>query len=261
MQNHPLACTIYFMKPYLSVVIPCYNEAVNLQKGVLHKVVDFLKSKGYAWELIVVDDGSTDESQELIEKFIKIHPHVSLIKNSHRGKAATVITGMIKAEGEYILFADMDQATPIEELDKLSPYFSKGHDIVVGSRSSQRKGAPLTRILMARTFIILRNLILGIKITDTQCGFKIFRKEVVRNLFPKLKIYSSAVKEVRGSLVTAGFDVEILFLAQKLGYRIEEVPVAWRYVETRRVGILKDSWQAFWDMVKIRLNSLRGIYG
>lgn len=113
---------------------------------------------------------------------------------------------------------------------------------------------------MARTFMILRNLILGIRITDTQCGFKLFKEEVVRDLFPRLKIYGGGLRKVKGSIVTAGFDVEILFSAQKRGYKIKEVPVDWRYVETRRVGIFKDSWQAFWDMIKIRLNSLSGVY-
>ena len=114
---------------------------------------------------------------------------------------------------------------------------------------------------MARGFMFLRNLILGIKISDTQCGFKIFKEAVVKNLFPKLKIYGEGLGKTGGSMVTAGFDVEVLFLAQRMGYKIKEVPVEWRYVETRRVGIFKDSWQAFWDMIKIRLNSLQGVYG
>lgn len=247
------------IKPYLSVVIPCYNEAANLQKGVLYKVGDFLKEKNYSWEVIVVDDGSTDESVSLVEKFTKNHPNFSLIKNPHQGKAATVITGMLKAEGECVLFTDMDQATPIEEVDKLLPNL-KDSQIVIGSRAFKRRGAPLTRLLMARGFMILRNLILGIKIIDTQCGFKVFKSEVVKRLFPKLKIYSQKEKRADGSMVTAGFDVEMLFLAQKMGYKIKEMPVDWRYVETRRVGIIKDSWQALEDMIKIRLNSLRGVY-
>lgn len=247
-------------KPHLSVVIPCYNEAVNLQKGVLYKVADFFKSQKYQWEVIIVDDGSTDESAVLVEKFIKNHKlPFSLIKNPHRGKAATVIAGMLKAEGEYILFTDMDQATPIEEIDKLLPYL-KDYDIVIGSRSSQRRGAPLTRLLMARGFMFLRNLILGIKITDTQCGFKAFKGEAARKLIPQLKVHSSEARVASGSIVTAGFDVELLFLAKKMGYQIKEVPVEWRYVETRRVGMFKDSWQAIKDMIAIRLNSLRGLY-
>ena len=247
-------------KPYLSVVTPCYNEAANLQKGVFYKVADFLKNKDYSWEVIIIDDGSTDESVSLVEKFTKSRQNFYLIKNPHQGKAAALITGMLKAEGENVLFADMDQATPIEELDKLLPHL-KNYDIVVGSRNAQRKGAPLTRLLMARGFMLLRNLILGIKISDTQCGFKLFKKVAVQELFPKLKIYGGGLKKVKGSSVTAGFDVEVLFLAQKQGFKIKEVPVNWRYVETRRVGVLKDSWQGMWDMIRIRLNSLQGVYG
>lgn len=246
-------------KPFLSVVIPCYNEAANLQKGVLYKVGDFFKEKDYLWEVLVVDDGSTDESVSLVEKFTKNHPHFSLIKNHHQGKAATVIAGMFKAEGKYVLFTDMDQATPIEEVDKLLPSLDN-YQIVIGSRASRRRGAPLTRLLMARGFMTLRNFILGIKIIDTQCGFKVFKNEVVKKLFPKLKIYGHGEKLADGSMVTAGFDVEMLFLAQKMGYKIKEVPVDWRYVETRRVGVIKDSWQALQDMIKIRFNSLRGVY-
>lgn len=252
------------VKPFLSVVIPCYNEAANLQKGVLYKVADFLAEKDFSWEVVIVDDGSNDESVSLIEKFNQNHSHFSLIQNHHQGKAATVITGMLRAKGERVLFTDMDQATPIEEVDKLLDYLNPpagGFDIVIGSRNSQRRGAPLTRILMARIFMLLRSLILGIKITDTQCGFKLFRQKVIEDLFPKLKIYGGGLKKTSGSSVTAGFDVELLFLAQKLGYKIKEVPVEWRYVETRRVGIINDSWQALRDMVKIRLNSFQGVYG
>lgn len=252
---------LFVEKPYLSVVIPCYNEAANLQKGVLYKVAEYLRGQKYLWEVVIVDDGSTDESTSLIDKFIKIHPNFFLVKNHHQGKAATVITGMLKAGGDCMLFSDMDQATPIEEVEKILPHLGEKYDIVIGSRDSQRRGAPLTRILMARAFMFLRSLILGIKITDTQCGFKLFKQKVVQDLFPKLKIYGGGLKQVSGSSVTAGFDVEMLFLAQKLGYKIKEVPVDWRYVETRRVGVIRDSWQGLWDMIKIRLNSFQGTYG
>ena len=113
---------------------------------------------------------------------------------------------------------------------------------------------------MARGFMFLRNLILGLGIIDTQCGFKAFRREVAQDLFKNLKIYGEKMPQVKGSIVTAGFDVELLFLAKKRGHKIVEVPVEWRYVETRRVGILKDSWQGFWDMVRIRFNDLKGLY-
>jgi hypothetical protein len=196
-----------------------------------------------------------------VEKFLKKHPNFSLLKNPHQGKAMTVITGMMLADGEYTLFTDLDQATPIEEIEKFLPWFEKGFDIVIGSRKTSREGAPLTRQFMASGFMVLRTIILGISgFTDTQCGFKAFKKEVAQTLFTKLKIYGQK-KTVSGSMVTAGFDVETLFLAQKLGFKIKELPVEWHYVETRKVSPIKDSLSGLIDLIKIRLNSWRGLYG
>lgn len=249
--------------PYLSIVIPCYNEMVNLQKGVLEKVENFLKRKSYAWEVIIVDDGSNDGSLEFLEHFIKENLHFKLLRRKHQGKAGAVTAGVFKAQGKIVLFSDMDQATPIEELDKLLPFFdpSNGsYDIVIGSRATRRKGAPWTRVLMAKGMIFLRSLLVGLHgITDTQCGFKAFKTEAAQRLFKKLKLYSN-IKETRGSKVSAGFDVELLYLAKKLGYKIKEVPVEWLYVETRRVSPLKDSWEGFGDLIRIKLNDLRGEY-
>lgn len=249
-------------KIYLSVVIPSYNEMVNLQKGVLDKVAHFLSKKDFPYEVIVVDDGSTDGSTEFVEQFIKDNPHFTLIKNDHLGKAGAVTTGILAAKGEIVLFTDMDQATPIEELDKLLPYFDRGFNIVIGSRDTKRKGAPWTRVVMARGMMILRGIIVGISgIADTQCGFKAFRKESAKKLFTRISALHNGFQTVSGSSVTAGFDVELLFLAQKMRYKIKEVPVGWLYVETRRVSPIKDSIDGFLDLLKIKLNDLQGKYG
>ena len=232
----------------------------NLQKGVLDKLEHFLNKQKFEYEVIVVDDGSDDGSVEFVEKFIKESPKFKIVENSHLGKAGAVTAGMLKAKGEYALFTDMDQATPIEELDKLLP-FAKNYDIVIGSRSSQRKGAPWTRLLMAKGMMVLRSLIVGVRgINDTQCGFKLFRKDVSENLFSKLQTFHHGYKKISGSSVKAGFDVELLFLALKLKYKIKEVPVEWLYVETRRVSPVKDSLEAVEDLVQIKLNDLRGKY-
>ena len=130
-------------KIFLSVIIPSYNEMANLQKGVLDKVEHFLGKQTYTSEVLIVDDGSTDGSIDFVEDFVKDSPKFKLIKNPHLGKAGAVTTGMLKAVGEYRLFTDMDQAAPIEELDKLLPFLNKEFDIVIGSRSSKRKGAPV----------------------------------------------------------------------------------------------------------------------
>ncbi len=244
---------------FLSVVIPCYNEEKNIKIGALEKVADYLAKQDYSWEVDIVDDGSNDNSISLVEEFVKNHRNFFLFKNPHQGKAATVISGMLRAEGEYILFTDFDQATPINEVEKILPYL-KNFDIVIGSRNTKRTGAPLSRVIIARGFMLLRSIILGLNgISDTQCGFKAFRREVARQLFSRLKIYGYR-QTISGPMVTAGFDIEVLFLARKLGFKIKEVPVEWHYVETRRVNPIKDSIYGFWDLVRIRLYSLRGFY-
>ncbi len=251
------------MKPYLSVVIPAYNEETNIRLGALDKVVRYMDSLSYGWEVLLVDDGSTDSTKELLDEFAMTNHGFRVIRSSHQGKALTVITGVLEARGEIVLFSDLDQATPIGEVEKILPWFDKGlqgYDIVIGSRSNRREGAPLTRRVMARGFMILRSIFLGLHgVADTQCGFKAFRRPVARDIFGRLKLYSDH-HEVEGSMVTAGFDIEVLFLARKLGYSIKEVPVEWHYVETRRVSPMKDSWLGLLDIVRIRINAFCGLY-
>lgn len=244
----------------LSVVIPAYNEETNIRLGALDKVLRYLERQDYKWEVLLVDDGSTDGTAKLLDAFAKGNPGVRVMHNPHQGKAATVIGGMLASNGEIVLFSDLDQATPMHELEKILPWFARGFDVVIGSRNSRREGAPLTRVVMARGFMILRSLILGLKgITDTQCGFKAFRKKAAHDIFGKLMLYGTN-REVTGSMVSAGFDVETLFIATKLGYKIKEVSVEWHYVETRRVSTLKDSWQGFADILQIRRNAMQGKY-
>lgn len=232
----------------------------NLQKGVLDKITHFLKKQNYTYEVIIVDDGSTDESDEFVEDFVKDNPQFRLIKNNHLGKAGAVTTGMLKAEGKYRLFTDMDQATPIGEIDKLLPYVNK-YDIVIGSRSSNRKGAPWTRAVMAWGMITLRNLIVGIKdIKDTQCGFKLFNQKAAEKLFSKINSIHHGFKKISGSNVTAGFDVELLYLAEQMDLEIKEAPVNWLYVETRRVSPISDSIEGFLELITIRKNIIKKIY-
>ncbi len=247
-------------KIFLSIVIPSYNEMANLQKGVLDKIEHFFSKQKYSYEIIIVDDGSDDGSVEFVEKFVKENPKFKIIKNQHLGKAGAVTAGMLSANGEYVLFTDMDQATPIEEIDKLLPLIEK-YDIIIGSRNSTRKGAPWTRLLMAKGMMVLRTAIVGIGgISDTQCGFKLFRKDVSDKLFTKLQNFHRGYKTISGSSVKAGFDVELLFLALKMKYKIKEVPVEWLYVESRRVSPIKDSIEALEDLVIIKINDVLGKY-
>ncbi len=246
--------------PFLSVVVPAYNEETNIRLGAFDKVLRYLETRTYAWELIVVDDGSSDSTANLAESYIGKHSRVRIIRNPHQGKAATVMTGIFASKGTIVLFSDLDQATPLPEVEKLLPWFEKGFDVVIGSRKSKREGAPLLRRIMARGFMLLRTVILGLKgISDTQCGFKAFKREVAQDIFRHLSLYGKQ-KTVTGAMVTAGFDIEVLFLAKTLGYKIREIPVEWHYVETRRVNPLKDSWEGLLDILHIRINAWKGIY-
>ncbi len=243
----------------ISVIIPCYNEERNIRLGALEKVAHFFEKKEINYEVIIVDDGSTDESSRLIKKIIADHPKFRLLNKHHQGKAAAVIAGLLAAKKKYVLFTDLDQATPIDQMDLLLPWFAKGYDIVIGSRNRHRRGAPLLRLAMARGFMILRNLILNLGIKDTQCGFKSFKKEVAMDIIPRLLVYNPK-RSIQGSTVTAGFDVELLYIAKLLGYKIAEVPVEWHYQETRHINPLKDSLEGLIGLLKIRLNSIRGLY-
>lgn len=246
------------MSKYLSVVIPAYNEEGNIKRGVLNEVYDYLSNKKYSWQVILVDDGSSDNTAKLLAEFAKNHTGFSLLAQPHRGKAGTVIAGMLNAAGDIILFTDMDQATPLNQLEKILPKFSNGYDIAIGSRTG-REGAPLFRKLMAYVFASLRTLILRLPYKDTQCGFKAFKKEAARKIFNRMKIFNDKAR-IKGSSVSAGFDLEILYLARKLGLKVAEVPVVWRYKGTIRVNPIKDSWEGFRDLIRVRINALAGKY-
>lgn len=246
-------------KPYLSIIIPSYNEEENLKNGVLQDVDEYLSKQKFSPEVIIVDDGSRDRSIELIEEFIKNKKNYRLIRNNHGGKAIAVMTGMIQSQGDIALFTDMDQATPLREIEKLLPSFEKGKDIVIGSRQG-RKGAPLIRKLMAWGFSVLRTLLLGLPFKDTQCGFKAFNRKSIEQVFvPLLRRWEKHLNK-KGAAVNAGFDVETLFLAKKIGFQIAEVPVEWHYVGSERVQAIRDSIDALQDMLKIRINDLLGSY-
>jgi len=248
-------------EPFISVVIPSYDEMANLQKGVLEKVVHFLERKKYVYEIIVVDDGSKDGSDKFVKKFAKENKNIKLITNNHTGKAGAVTSGMLKATGEYVLFTDMDQATPIDEVTKLLPHFQKGFDVIIGSRSRQRKGAPFSRLIVSRASMLLRRLMVGMyDIQDTQCGFKMFRNKAAQEIFSEVYALHHGFEERSKSSVTSGFDVELLLISRKFGYKIKEVSVEWLYVETRRVNPVWDSIEGVKELAIIRLNQLKKKY-
>lgn len=249
---------------FLSVVIPAYNEAENIKKGAPDKVIAYLKRQEYTWEIVFVDDGSSDNTAELLAKFSDKQKGVRLIRNPHQGKAATVTTGMLRARGNIVLFTDMDQATPIDQIEKFLPYFSSkggsasGWDIVIGTRSG-RRGAPLVRKLMATGFVILRTIFLRLPLKDTQAGFKAFTKASAQDVFRNLIIFGKQGL-IRQPAVKAGFDLEFLYVARKRGYKIKEVPVEWDYKGSARVSALRDGLDSIKDILRIRWHSLLGHY-
>ncbi|MEK7112641.1 MAG: glycosyltransferase [Patescibacteria group bacterium] len=246
---------------FLSVVIPAYNEEENLKRGVLDEVYNFLSKQSYPWEVLVVDDGSTDLTIKLSESFAEKHSGFRVFAQPHRGKGGTVIAGMLKAKGDIVLFTDMDQATPIAQLAKLLPKFDQGYEVAIGTRTG-RKGANPIRKLMAYGFVVLRTVILRLPYKDTQCGFKAFSRNVIKPIFERMRVFDEN-QLVVGSAVTAGFDLELLYIARKLRYKVAEVPVEWMEKGSRGdfgVNPIKDSWEGFRDLIKVRMNALMGKY-
>ncbi|MFH2012293.1 MAG: dolichyl-phosphate beta-glucosyltransferase [Pseudomonadota bacterium] len=238
---------------YLSIVIPAYNEAKRIAP-TLGQIDEYLAKKDYKYEILVVDDGSTDETCKLVNEVAQQIPHIILLENRiNRGKGYSVRKGVLSGRGEIILFSDADLSTPIQEIDKLAAWLDMGYDISIGSRaltgSEILEMQPWYRQAMGKTFNSLVQLLTVSGIKDTQCGFKLFKKEAAEFLFEKQVIDGFA------------FDVEILFLANKNGYRIKEVPVQWVNSPCSRVHIFKDSLAMFSDLIRIRIRYLIGKYG
>lgn len=246
---------------YLSVVIPAYNESARLP-STLAKVMEYLEGRDYSYEVLVVDDGSDDNTCDVIEKVASEHPHLQVVRNPHRGKGYAVRTGMLRATGRFVLYSDADFSAPIEEVEKLLPYLESKYDIAMGSREgagAARFDEPGYRHLMGRVFNTFVRVVALPQFNDTQCGFKAFRKEAAHTLFRELALYGENAADVKGAMVT-GFDVEVLYLGLKWGYKIKEVPVKWYYSPGTKVNPLKDSYRMFKDIVKVRMNDMRGLY-
>ncbi|OGK36684.1 hypothetical protein A3F60_02400 [Candidatus Roizmanbacteria bacterium RIFCSPHIGHO2_12_FULL_39_8] len=245
----------------ISLIIPCYNEEANIQKGVLDKIGNFTQNNLKFAEVLIVDDGSSDRSKNIIrEKYLTTFPKFKLLENNHQGKAFAIMTGIKNSNGSHVMFSDIDLATPIEEAYKLIKEIDHGYEIVIGSRSSRREGAPLLRRLMSHGFIVIRDIILDLKgLKDTQNGFKLFSKKAAAKIIEKLKVFHGK-RKAEGSSVTAAFDLEFLFLANKMGYAIKEVPVTWLHVETKNVNFFRDSIETIIDMVEMKYYDLMKKY-
>ena len=239
--------------PFLSVVIPAYNEALRLG-STLEKVREFVDSRNYAVELIVVDDGSTDQTPAILDEFQRRHAPLRVLRNEpNRGKGFSVRRGVLEARGEFVLFTDSDLSAPIEETNKLlAALESTGADAAVGSRALKRRligvRQPWHREFAGRCFNLLVRAFTGLKIRDTQCGLKLFRRATTRRAFEMQLIERF------------GFDPELLFLIERLGGKIVEVPVRWNDNPATKVRFLRDATRMFLDLVVIRWRALTGKY-
>lgn len=247
-------------KIYLSVIVPSYNEMSNVKQGVLDQMLGYLKKQDYTWEVILSDDGSTDGTLDELKKFAKKDKRIKVLENVHAGKGPTVKAGMLAAEGEWRLFTDFDQSTDLSEVEKLLTR-TRGYDVIIGSREmigSIRDEEPFHRHLMGRGFNILVQFLALPGILDTQCGFKLFSAKAAKSLFNKMHIYGQ--QNERGDAFTGAFDVEVLYLAKKFGYRIREVPIEWHHRETDRVSPIKDSLRMLRDIIFVRMADTQGKY-
>lgn len=250
----------YIMK--YSIVIPVYNEADKITAS-LTQVLNFMRGFDHSFEVIVSDDGSSDRSADLIEAYSQGNPEVKLLRNPHKGKAAGLVAGVNASCGDYIYLADADFSTHISELKKLSVWvIDQDFDIAIASREgfgASRIGEPYYRHLIGRVFNLLVQVITLPGINDSQCGFKLFKKDVAKELFGKLVVYGENDKVISKPFFGA-LDVEVLYLARKFGYKIKEVPVTWTYVRTTRLNFFANSWKMARDLFRIRFADIRHQY-
>lgn len=234
----------------LSIVIPVYNESKNFSKGVLDSLVRFLKSQKYGFEVIFVNDGSTDNTPTLLKNFTKKNSGFRLLNIPHGGKVVAVTAGVMEAKGEIVVFSDFDQSTPIGQIKKFLLKFKAGADVVIGERI-KKTGWSFFQNLRSKTFNLLTQIIVLPGIRDTQCGFKAFKNNVAKELFSNLKATMHTAKDgYKGA-----FDVELLYMARKRGYKIARVPVQWNYIESSRLSPL-EPLKMLRDIIFLRLSYL-----
>jgi glycosyltransferase involved in cell wall biosynthesis len=237
--------------PFLSIIIPAYNEEYRLPHA-LEQIFAFLHEQSYTAEVLVVENGSTDQTYEIASEFAKLYPNLHVFQERKRGKGNAVRLGMLKARGEYRFMCDADLSMPVAELKFFLPPVLNDADIAIASREVKgavRYNEPYLRHLTGRVFNNLIRLIVLPDLQDTQCGFKCFRGQVAEEIFR----YQT--------LPGWSFDVEVLYIARCKGYRIREVPIHWYFNADTKISVLKDSWRMFLDLLKIRFNSRCGQYG
>lgn len=240
------------MNPRLSVVIPVYNEEKRFENGFAH-FFDYLIRQKYPWELIFVNDGSKDNTENLLRKKAKTNKNIKIVSYSkNRGKGYAIVQGVLSARGKYILFSDLDHSVPISTVETFFEYFEKGNPVVIGSR--RVKGAqlvvrqPILREALGRGFTLLVNIIIYWGIADCTCGFKAFENDAAKRIFSKLSVYGWA------------FDAEIIYLCNKYKIKFAQAPVSWSDVSGSKVKLKRDILGSLKGLLQIRLNDLKGRY-
>jgi dolichyl-phosphate beta-glucosyltransferase len=231
--------------PQLAVIVPAYNEADRMPP-TLRRLHEYLSAQPYTWSVTVVSDGSRDETEAIVRAFAAEHPGFGVIAyQPNRGKGYAVRRGMLEVEGELLLFSDADLAAPIEEVEKLLPMIEQGYRIAIGSRplkeSRLEVRQPLYRELLGRAFNFAVQTLAVRGIRDTQCGFKLFTRDVARDVFERCKLDGFS------------FDFEALMIARDLGYTIAEVPIRWSHQEGSKVSLLRDGPRMLRDLIRLRL--------
>jgi dolichyl-phosphate beta-glucosyltransferase len=239
-------------RPTYSIVIPAYNES-NRLRATLEKVFEHTAGERWDAEVIVVNDGSTDDTVEIVHELQSTHPELRLVENpGNRGKGYSVRNGMLHATGKLLLFTDADLSSPLDEARKLFAAIDAGADVAIGSRWAQAelqtRRQPLYRQAFGRLFNLALRMVLGLNFKDTQCGFKAFTDRAAAAIFPLQRIERW------------GFDAELLFLAKRLGFRAVEVPVKWAHSPGTRLNPLRDGIRMFGETLQVRWNAMAGKY-
>ncbi len=240
------------VQPEWSIIVPAYNEARRIG-ATLKAILATIEQHGWDAELLLVNDGSTDQTQQVLESWASRYPAIRLLNNDrNRGKGYSVRHGMLEAQGRIVMFTDADLSAPMEEASRLQDAIAAGADIAIGSRwlerSRQTIRQPWYRQIFGRCFNLVVRLAMRLPYADTQCGFKAFRREVARDIFRRQKIERW------------GFDPEILFLARKRGYMVVEVAVSWAHDERSKISYLRDGIRMLLDLAKIRWFAWTGRY-
>lgn len=237
--------------PRLSLIIPAYNEAQRLP-NTLPLVVEFVLAQDFLVEVLVVNNNSSDNTRQIAATFAAQYPFVRVLDEPARGKGAAVRCGMLAAAGAYLFIADADLSMPITEVSKFLPPALTDYDVAIASREAPgavRYDEPEYRHLMGRVFNLIVKILAVPGFQDTQCGFKCFRRQAALDLFQSQTVDGWA------------FDVELLYVALRRGYRVVEVPIHWYYQANSRISPIRDSIEMVWEVLKIRWKGLRGVYG